>query len=356
MTSSPQKKRQPRTLAKDRWTPEQRSIVAIASEGSFDPREKRKELRESTQRNLSQVLGFFLGYLDRLHPHMVSLPLAQSLTQEALEGFRNDLATTNTPRSVLTLMDRLKMLCARAELPEVAKVIATIAGSSPGRAYVPPPRASARQVYRAAKAYFLLRVREIRRLGFGRREKARERRAASEALTALTIMFLTQLPLRIKNVLALDLGVQIIIHDDTIVLLLPGEQMKSRRDFDAILGKELSDCVRLYLRIVRPILAKAASPNALLLGAKGGRLAYPTAYSRIRRMTQQLVGERINPHAFRRLMAVWARNDERLGLDVAWRQNQHVGPKETDRTYAPPRVEVGKSVYQAAWKRAPDPT
>ncbi|MFC5421523.1 tyrosine-type recombinase/integrase [Bosea eneae] len=327
-------------------------MVAIASEGSYDPLEKRTELRPATQQNLRQVLGFFLGYLDRCHPASLHLPLAQSLTRQTLEGFMADLAKTNKDGSVLTLMERLKALCVRADLKDAAAIIAEVAGSSPTRGYIPPPRASARQVYRSAKAFFLVRVREIRRLGMRWRERARARRAASEALTALVVMLLTQLPLRIKNVLSLDLGNRLIVHEADIVIYIPGEEMKGGQDFNAVLGKELGRCVRLYLEFVRPILCSANSPKNLFLGAKGGALSYPTAYSRIRKLTERLCGEKINPHSFRRLVAVWARGDRSLGAEVAWRQLQHADQTQTDRVYAPARVEFGRHVYQAALKQA----
>ena len=349
-------RRQRRALPKERWTAVLRGLVAIASTGSYDLREKRVELRPATRKNLTQVLGFFLGYLDRTHSGAVELPLARNLTRERLEEFRDDLASTNAPRSVLTLMDRLKMLLARAEYPDAAKLVAAVTGSSQGRAYVPPPRASAGRVYLAGKALFLQRVGEIGGLGLHWRQRARARRAASEALTALLIMFLAQLPLRIKNALGLEVGKQIRLRDDAIVLQIPGEEMKTGRDVDKILGRELSGCIRTYLLEVRPLLVKPQSPETLFLGAKGGPLAYPTAYSRLRRMTQDLVQEPINPHAFRRLMAIWARNDKRLGLDVAFRQNQHVDAKQTDRTYAPARVETGRSVYRASLRRAAKPS
>lgn len=339
--------RRPRMRPRESWSEEQKDLVRSATHGSYRKADKRRPLRDATRDNLQQALAFFCGFLDRYDPESAFVPLSQKFTPQNVSAFADDLAQSNSPRSVFDLLERLRLLCHRAGLATAAETIATVAGRSPGRSIVPPPIADALQLHQTARAFFLLRCRELQSLGPHWRAKARARRAADEATTALMILILTVLPLRISNLLSLDLEKRLTWVHGKAVISIPGSEIKNTRDYNVPLSPRIERYIKQYLLRIRPVRATTDSPSYLFLSTTGGKLPYITAYGRITRLTKLLVKEPISPHRFRQLGAAWMRATPGLGLNVATKQLQH-GATTTTEHYAPSRVVYGRNIWHSA--------
>ncbi len=129
----------------------------------------------------------------------------------------------------------------------------------------------------------------------------------SACRTGLAIAFLAAAPMRIANFGSLEIGRHLCRNGDRWTVRLAASETKTRRadvwPLSPVLGGYLDD----YLRVVRPMLLRCArhSPATprLWIGDSGRPIGDQVLRRIIGRVTQERLGIRLNPHAFRHCAA-----------------------------------------------------
>jgi integrase/recombinase XerD len=125
----------------------------------------------------------------------------------------------------------------------------------------------------------------------------------------LTISVLSVPPLRLKNLLGLELTRTFIRRGDTWWIDIPAEESKTRDPIEMPLPQELTAAIDDHLRDCRPILCRrqgrwaAEVGNALWVSADGSPMRDRSAHDRITEHTRAAFGHPINPHLFRDCVA-----------------------------------------------------
>lgn len=121
----------------------------------------------------------------------------------------------------------------------------------------------------------------------------------------LIIAFLASVPLRARNVIQLQLGLELQQFNGAWFGHLPGHTMKNHAPFDFNWPEELVGPLKEYLDIHRPLLASRnkAGPvgagNYLWLSRGGSALNTGGLYLLVTRQTAAAFGTPLNPHSFR---------------------------------------------------------
>ena len=134
------------------------------------------------------------------------------------------------------------------------------------------------------------------------------RQAASMALRAVAIQFLSYHPLRLANVVGLRLDSHLQRSDPRrgriAHIMIPLHETKNRRAINMPVSKETADFLHEWIRDFRPLVA-AADCRYLFPGhGTGDRPMTPQALrGAIKTVTRENVGVELSPHQFRHLVA-----------------------------------------------------
>ena len=130
--------------------------------------------------------------------------------------------------------------------------------------------------------------------GVGRLVKKELRDAAMVALLAM-------MPIRHRAFAGLQLGASLIIDNQTLTILLPGELTKTGTLWEAELPEPAAGLLRRYLSDARPyLLARNDKVHDMLWACDNGDpMSYSYVGRRIPQITQVLTGKAIPPHFFR---------------------------------------------------------
>ena len=138
-----------------------------------------------------------------------------------------------------------------------------------------------------------------------RRSAAPTLQSARQVQTAVAIELLLNVPLRIKNLRELRIGVDLLRGPGKAMsLAIPGDQVKNQMPINARLPDHLVRLITLYIEQYRPLLTAGAEPW-LFPGAVAGK---PKSEDGLRSQMQKALAERcglrFNPHLFRHLAAM----------------------------------------------------
>lgn len=134
------------------------------------------------------------------------------------------------------------------------------------------------------------------------------RQAASIALRAVALQFLSYIPLRLANVVGLRLDSHLQRSDPRRGpihhVMIPLDETKNSRAINMPVSKETSSFLEEWIRDFRPLVA-AADCRYLFPGhGTGDRPMTPQALrDAIKKITRELVGVELSPHQFRHLAA-----------------------------------------------------
>jgi site-specific recombinase XerD len=116
----------------------------------------------------------------------------------------------------------------------------------------------------------------------------------------LMIALLAYCPVRPKNFAALEIGRSFVNVDGTWWIMLTAAETKEKRPDERPVPEELTDPIKRYLEIYRPILARGkAGSNALWLAMDGKPMSYASVAETIPDTTEMTIGVRVSPHLFR---------------------------------------------------------
>jgi integrase len=150
------------------------------------------------------------------------------------------------------------------------------------------------------------RVRTLIDLPHRLMDKARRgkptRRSALVAQTAVAIEILLMAPIRLKNLLDLELERSLVAAGPILHLVFEPHEVKNGDPIDLPLPRESTDLVKVYCKHYRGLLA-AASNSMLFPGENGGAKSRSAFRQQLGRAIFQNVGLRMNPHLFRHARA-----------------------------------------------------
>ena len=125
---------------------------------------------------------------------------------------------------------------------------------------------------------------------------------AITAQLAVAIAILQAVPLRIKNLTALDLAEHIVERSGKVYILIEADEVKNQRSYQMELPQEVADLIAWYCRDFRDLLIEAPTA-ALFPGETGGPKSPDTLGRQIGERVAQHLGLKVNPHLFRHIAA-----------------------------------------------------
>ena len=134
------------------------------------------------------------------------------------------------------------------------------------------------------------------------RSKQPPARKAIEAQKAAAIAILLVVPLRLKNLVGLDVEEHLIERDGRLYLVVPEQQVKNAHLIDFELPEDVTELLAWYVREHRPFLLQAPS-TALFPGEGGGPKSAQTLAGQINKTVFKHTGLTVNPHLFRHIAA-----------------------------------------------------
>jgi integrase len=135
--------------------------------------------------------------------------------------------------------------------------------------------------------------------------KLRPRRAALLAQTAVALEILLMAPIRIRNLINLDLDRHLVRPArirGALHIVIPGEEVKNSAELDYPLPEESSALIARYIEHHRPVIASGDN-RALFPGPGGGAKSEHTLAGQITKTVFRFVGIKVHVHLFRHVAA-----------------------------------------------------
>ena len=159
-------------------------------------------------------------------------------------------------------------------------------------------------------------------------------RTARHAAWALAIELLIWCPIRIGNLVAIDLDEHICrtrTRNGPVHLVIPSHLVKNREPLEFGFPPHLVTMIDDFVRQFRPRLALPTS--RLLFAGKSGAVRPSDFGGGVSRRVFEITGLRINPHIFRHLAALLYLRENPGGFEVVRRILAHRCPTTTINAY-----------------------
>jgi integrase len=157
----------------------------------------------------------------------------------------------------------------------------------------------------------LLSPRELVAIGTGMMDEAETQATtwcqASLYRDGLLTMFMALCPLRAGAVSEMQIGLNIVVEDDRVIVRFPPAERKKRRIEDVPLPEALAKRFLRYMSHYRPML-QAPAPrhsNALWLSRRGAPLDRDYISTRFKKHLGRITGKRFTAHMFRHACATY---------------------------------------------------
>lgn len=168
--------------------------------------------------------------------------------------------------------------------------------------------------------------------------------AARDLRDGLMIAFLAARPLRLKNLLAIEVGKHLRQGNGRVTLHFPANETKHKRALDTVWPDSLVPALDRYLREGRPILVAATAPGSvahmsrtpgacLWVGQGGSPLTPAGVQKALSRHTRPRFGQAVNAHLFRDCAATTMANSDPDHVRFAAALLGHRGLRTTERSY-----------------------
>ncbi len=244
----------------------------------------------------------FLGFLMITEPEALEKSLTERLTPERIRRFVEHLRETNSPHSLAIQIDALYG-AARTLMPEKDW---TWLRNIKTRLYTAAPRGtSARPVITSVQLFDLgMQLMEESKISsktpISLADAVRYRDGLIIALAALV-------PLRHKNLAALEIGRDLIREGESWSIVIPPEKTKTKTHLEFEIPEAIRNQLATYLKLVRPRMLRRRNCKSLWVSPKGGSLSYSAVGPIFTRNTTERLGIRITPHDARDAAAtLWA--------------------------------------------------
>jgi integrase len=262
-----------------------------------------RRLSKSTQHNHLVAWRRFLGFLAIHESSALEIAPMERITMERVRSFVAHLAQTNIPRSVASQVDRFYQ-AARLMMPErdwtwLNAMKARLHRAAPASAPAGPVITS-------------LRLLELgQQLMDESRPKADAPMSMDDAIRyrdGFMFAFVAFIPIRPKNLAALEIGCHLVREGDGWFVIISGEEMKTGTPIEFPVPELLEPYLAIYLETVRPRMLRRPGCAALWVSSQGGRpLSYGTIRCIFNRHSTSRLGFRIAAHDAREAAATtWA--------------------------------------------------
>ena len=124
------------------------------------------------------------------------------------------------------------------------------------------------------------------------------RNKAVRAQLGVAILILQNAPIRLKNLVEIDIFKNLIPRGKKLFLVIDGSQVKNGEPIDFELPENVAGMIAWYLREHRPLLIQQPS-DALFPGVSGGPKTQGMLGVQISKTVQRYTGMEFNPHLFR---------------------------------------------------------
>jgi integrase/recombinase XerD len=233
----------------------------------------------------------FLGFLANSEPEALQIAPHERLVIERVRSFVTHLAESNTPRSVANQIHLLH-LAARLMLPESDWTWL---------------KALKRRLFAVAPAHDANGpvVTSLQLLDLGEQLMDESEPAPPEPISTydaiqyrdgLMIALVAFIPIRRKNLAALEIGRHLVREGGRWFVVVPGQETKTGRPIDYPVPELLTPYLATYLNIIRPQLLQHTTCVALWLNSRGGALAYAAIGDIFGRHSMSRLGFRVTPH------------------------------------------------------------
>jgi integrase len=177
--------------------------------------------------------------------------------------------------------------------------------------------------------------------------RAAPERAARLHETGLALALLFTQPIRIGNLVALDLKKHFVRdrRGKLSRIFIDAHEVKNATDIEIFLPEPLIERIERHLTVFRPILLRGASSSVLFPGRGGRAQQTQTLGKRLRRIVEQQLGARFTPHLARHLAAEFLLEKDVNNLPVAQRLLGHARPETTALIYGLVRTSTAQRVY-----------
>jgi integrase/recombinase XerD len=283
----------------------------------------------------------FLGFLAIHEPTALDEAPAERLTIERVRAFVAHLAETNVPISVAAQVDKLYQ-AARVMMPErdwswLKVVKARLYAAAPAHARRGPV------------------ITSVQLLDLGEQLMDESKPKAGTAISmddavryrdGIMLALVAFIPIRLKNLAALEIGRHLVREGDGWFVIIPGEETKTGTPIESRVPELLESYLAIYLDVIRPRMLRRPNCAALWASAKGGALVYGAIGQVFIRHSRSRLGLRISPHDARDAAATtWALSaPDQIGVarDLLAHSNLHTTIKyynrargiEASRTYS----------------------
>jgi integrase/recombinase XerD len=115
----------------------------------------------------------------------------------------------------------------------------------------------------------------------------------------LIVAFLACRPIRLENITAMSLGQQLTQYDERWHCSFEADEMKDKCPLAFSFPERLVPYLEIYIDTYRPVLLKGNESCDLWISTRGRRMSEQAVYWNTCRLTEDLFGQRINPHLFR---------------------------------------------------------
>jgi integrase/recombinase XerD len=287
----------------DQWPAADRHLWEAATNGT-DPFGEATGARLAVTSKKQYLFAWrrFLGYLSIEDQSTLGLSASERLTKARIRSFADHLAKTNIPRSIAIQMDALYK-AARIMMPDL------------DLSWLKLMKARLHSVAPLKRASGPL-VTSVQVLQVGQRLMDDHDPKTEDGLTlaqsiryrdGLLISLLAFLPLRRKNLAALEIDRHLIGEGNNRFVYIPAAETKTRTPIEFAIPELLLPYLDVYLRFVRPRILNDPKCKALWVSPRGGALRDGAIGAIVSRHTVAVLGIRLTPHDTRDAAATtWA--------------------------------------------------
>jgi integrase/recombinase XerD len=249
-------------------------------------------LADATRRRYMFGWRRFLGFLAISEPVALEAGAAERLTIERVRSYVSHLAETNVPRSTAMRIDELYQ-AARIMMPQqdwtwLKAVKARLHAAVPARGRSGPIITSVQLIDLGQDLMDGSKPTPDAPIGMADAIRYRD---------GLMIALLAFIPLRRKNLAALEIGRHLVREGDGWFVIVPRtETKKNSSSIEVALPELLIPYLAAYLDIVRPRMLRRPTCNALWVSPCGGALSYSAIWRIVTRHTARRLGIRVAPH------------------------------------------------------------
>ncbi len=290
-------KRERTTLHVSEWPELDQELwqTANSTGGFLEPDGKAAHWKDKTRKGVAKRYGLWLGYLTSTDQFGSNKSPTARISENILSGYVRWLdargnASITISAAVRDLNEALRVMEPEADLSLVKELAVTLhAREEPVRAkhtriMHPDDLLSGALVYLDELPHMALPVKVSR---------------AGKYRDALAIAFLACRPIRLENLTETALGQHLIQDGDRWFCQYGAHEMKDHRPLGFSFPDRLIPYLLAYLSIYRPILLKGNEFPNLWISTRGTPMSEQTVYWNTCRITEELFGQRINPHLFR---------------------------------------------------------